>query len=205
MRRSVQQLVNEYSESPPVNAVTVAVTGSATNSGTTSSSAAAVPTAEPKSAAERFRLPREEVNGGEHVSDKDKSKSDNIICPSSRNNTFSGLIKIPVNDPQGMQILQSNQNLRREKPNRRQRKPVPGLFTQKRMKVSVGTEIDNETSIVRSFDTRVKRREKRVSEGVAVVVFELTEEDPTVVSRTQMAAKLEVAELEVSVGEKGGG
>lgn len=61
-----------------------------------------------------------------------------------------------------MEILQSNEHFCGEESNGLEGEAVIGLLTEKRIEVSIGTVINQETDVMRNFEVGVERREIRV-------------------------------------------
>lgn len=70
--------------------------------------------------------------------------------------------QITVNNPECMEILQSDEHFSGEESNGLEGEAVIGLLREKRMEVSIGTVVNQETDVMRNFEVGVESREKRV-------------------------------------------
>lgn len=143
-------------------------------------------------------------------------------------------LQIPVNDANGVKVLEGDQHLGGVEPDRVEGEPVSGLVVEEGVEVAAGAIVDEEASVVGDMEVGVEGGEKRVVEGGedvslhlnvsellrgesisvddlegevggAVGVAEATEEDAAEVTGAEVAEELEVAKVEGSIGGQGSG
>lgn len=75
-------------------------------------------------------------------------------------------LEVAVDEPDGVEVLEGEQHLRRDEPRRLEREPPAGVTVEEGVEVAAGAVVEEEAAVARwGFQLGVERREEGVIEG----------------------------------------